>query len=64
MCHSRKINTQINKLHERRLGLVCNDKRSPFRELLERDVSVNIHERNIQILLTKKFKQKVKPHQK
>ena len=50
MCHSRKINTQINKLHERRLGLVCNDKRSPFRELLERDDSVNIHERNIQIL--------------
>ena len=64
MCHSRKINTQINKLHERPLGLVCNDKRSPFRELLERDVSVNIHERNIQILLTKIFKQKVKPHQK
>ena len=45
-------------LHERRLGLVYNDKRSPFRELLERDDSVAIHERNIQILLTKIFKGK------
>ena len=42
-------------LHERRLGLVYNDKRSPFRELLERDDSVTIHQRNIQILLTKIF---------
>ena len=58
MCHSRKINTQTNKLHERRLGLAYNDKRSPFRELLERDDSVTIHERNIQILLTKIFKAK------
>ena len=60
MCHSRKINTQINKLHERRLGLVYNDKRSPFRELLKRDGSVNIHQRNIQILLTKILKVKSK----
>ena len=42
-------------LHERRLGLVYNDKRSPFRELLERDDSITIHQRNIQILLTKIF---------
>ena len=55
MRHSRKINTQINMLHERRLGIVYNDKRSPFRELLERDDSVTIHQRNIQILLTKIF---------
>ena len=50
--------TQINKLHERPLGLVCNDKRSHFRELLKRDDSANIHEGNIQILLTKIFKAK------
>ena len=50
MCHSRKISTEINKLHERRLGRVCNDKRSPFRERRKRDDSVNIYERNIQIL--------------
>ena len=47
MCHSRKINTQINKLRERALRLVCNDKNSSFQELLERDKSVTIHKRNI-----------------
>ena len=56
MCHSRIINAQINKLHERRLGLAYNDKRSPFRELLKRDDTITIHERNIQILLIKIFK--------
>ena len=58
MCHSRKINTQINKLHERALRFVYNDKSSSFRELLERDNSVTIHERNIQVLLTEIFKVK------
>ena len=47
MCHSRKINNQINNLPERALRLVCNDKSSSFRELLEKDKSVTIHERNI-----------------
>ena len=48
----------INKLRERALRLVYNDKRSSFRELLERDKSVAIHERNIQVLLTEIFKVK------
>ena len=55
---SRKINNQINKLHERTLRLAYNDKNSSFRELLERDNSVTIHERNIQVLLTEIFKVK------
>ena len=58
MCHSRNINNQINKLYECTLRLVYNDKSSSFRELLERDNSVTIHERNIQVLLTKIFKVK------
>ena len=58
MCHSRTINTQINKLHERALRLVYNNKSFSFRELLERDNSVTIHERNIQVLLTEIFKVK------
>ena len=58
ICHSRKINTQINKLHKPALRLVYNDKSSSFRELLERDHSVTIHERNIQVLLTEIFKVK------
>ena len=43
-------------MHERALRLVYNDKSSSFRELLERDNSVTIHERNIQVLLTEIFK--------
>ena len=58
ICHSTKINTQINKLHKSALRLVYNDKSSSFRELLERDNSVNIHERNTQALLTEIFKVK------
>ena len=58
MCHSRKIITQINKLHEHALRFVYNDKSSSFRELLERDNSVTIHERNILVLLTEIFKVK------
>ena len=58
ICRSRRINNQINKLHERALRLVYNDKSSSFRELLERDNSVTIHERNIQVLLTEIFKVK------
>ena len=58
MRDSRKINSQINKLHERALRLVYNDKSSSFWELLERDKSVTIHERNIQVLLTEIFKVK------
>ena len=49
MCHSRKINDQINKLHEHVLRLVCNDKSCSIWELLERDKSVTIHKRNIQV---------------
>ena len=49
MCHSRKINDQINKLYEHVLRLVCNDKSCPIWELLERDKSVTIHKRNIQV---------------
>ena len=58
MCHSRNINNQINKLYECALRLVYNDKSSSFRELLERDKSVTIHGRIIQVLLTVIFKVK------
>ena len=58
MCHSRRICNQINKLHKRALRLVYNDKNSSFQELLERDNSVTVYERNIQVLLTEIFKVK------
>ena len=58
MCHSRNNDNQINKLYGCALRLVYNNKNSSFRELLERDKSVTIHERIIQLLLTVIFKVK------
>ena len=52
MCHSCTNNKKTNKLNERCLRIVYNDKQSSFNELLEKDGSVSIHMRNIQILAT------------
>ena len=55
MCHSRTINNKINHLHERCLRLIYNNKISSFKELLERDWSVPLHNRNLQMLVTEMF---------
>ena len=49
ICHSRTNNRNINRLHERCLRIICNDKQSSFIKLLEKDNSVSIHQRNLQI---------------
>ena len=56
MSHSRTINNKINHSHERCLRVIYNDKISSFKELLERDGSVPIHSRNLQILVTEVLK--------
>ena len=56
MCHSRTINNKINHVHERCLHVIYNDKIPSFKELLERDRSVPVHNRNLQILVTEMFK--------
>ena len=56
MCHSHLNNNKTNRLHERSLRIVYNDKQSSFNELLEKDGSVSIHMRNIQILATEMYK--------
>ena len=53
MFHSRSLNIQINK---RALRIVFKDKNATCNELLQRDVSVTIHERKIQALATEMFK--------
>ena len=63
MCHSRKNNNKINRLHERCLRIIHNDKRSSFNALFEKDGSVSIHERNITILATEMFKVSENPPQ-
>ena len=52
MCHSGENNRKINRLHERCLRTIYNDKQSSFNELVENDGSVSNHERNLQVLAT------------
>ena len=56
MCHNRTYNNKINRLHERCLRMIYNDKRSSFEDLLEKDNSVSIHHKNLQALATEMFK--------
>ena len=58
MFHSRQLNNQINKIHERALRLVYKDNKLTFNYLLELDNSVAIHQRNLQIHATEIFKVK------
>ena len=56
MCHNRTYNNKINRLHERCLRMIYNDKRSSFEDLLEKDNSVLIHHKNLPALATEMFK--------
>ena len=56
MCHNRTTNRKINRLHERCLRIIYNDKQSSFKMLLEKDSSVSIHDKNIQCLATEMYK--------
>ena len=59
MNHSRTLNNKINKIHERSLRVVYDDKKATFKELLDNDKAVSIHPRNLQILVTEMFKVKI-----
>ena len=56
MCHSRTLNNKINKLYERTLRVVYDDRQSTFEELFNIDKSVTIHQRNLQVLATELYK--------
>ena len=56
MSHSRVLNREINRLHERSLKIVCRDSISSFHELLQKDNSFTIHHRNIQCLAIELYK--------
>ena len=58
MFHSRKLNHEINHIHERTLPLVNTDYTSTFGNLLLMDGSVSIHYRNILKIATEMFKAK------
>ena len=56
MCRSGENNRKTNRLHERCLRTIYNDKQSSFNELLENDGSISIDERNLQVLATEILK--------
>ena len=56
MFHSRTLNNRINKIHERSLRIVYNDRNLTYDELLHKDKSFTIHERNIQALAIEMYK--------
>ena len=56
MNHNKSINKKINNLHERALRLIYCDHSSDFQELLQRDNSVTIHQKNIQALAIMMYK--------
>ena len=60
MFHNRKLNNHINCIHERALRIAYQDHNSTFNEILAKDGSFKIHDRNLQKLLIEIFKVKMK----
>ena len=52
MFHSRKLNHRNNSIHEKALRVTYQDYQSTFLQLLQKDNSVTIHQRNLQVLAT------------
>ena len=50
MFHSKRLNNKANSIHEKALRITCQDHICPFQELLNRDNSVSIHRRKLQVL--------------
>ena len=58
MLHSRTLNNRINNIRERALRLTYKGNQSSFKQLLEKDHSVTVHQKNLQVLVTEIFKVK------
>ena len=56
MCDSRANNSKINRLQALCLRIIYSDKQSSFETLLKNNGSVSIHNRNLQILATERYK--------
>ena len=53
---SRSLNNKISKLQEKALRILCKDYDSSFEDLLEKDNSDKIHDRNIKLLAKEVYK--------
>ena len=58
MFHSRKLNHRIHSIHERAIRVTYQDYHWMFLQLLQKDNSVTIHQRNLPVLATEFFKAK------
>ena len=58
MFHDKGLNDRINKVHERALRIVYKDDISTFEELLFKDNSLSIHQRNIHAMAIEMYKSK------
>ena len=56
VCHNSTKNNKINKIHERCLRLIYNNKKSSFENLLDKDKSVSIHHKNLRSLVIDMYK--------
>ena len=59
MIHNRGLNIKINQIRERALRIVYDDCTSSFEDLLNKDNSVTIHQRNLQQLVIDIFQVKL-----
>ena len=55
MFHSRRLNNKINSIYGRALRIIYQYNTSTFQELLNKDNSFSIHQRNLQVLATEIF---------
>ena len=55
MCCNSSLNTKIDRLNERCLPIVSDDKKSNFNELLVKDGPVSIHHQNLKKLTVETF---------
>ena len=51
----RTLNRRINRFHERELGIAYEDYESSFEDLLSKDGSVMIHQRNLRVLAVEMY---------
>ena len=56
MCHSKPMNTKINRIHERALKIVYDDNVSTFEDLLVKSGSILIHHHNLQNIAIEVYK--------
>ena len=56
--HSRRLNNRINHIHESALRIIYQDY-SSFKDVLRKDSSFTIHQRNLKLLVTEMFKVKI-----